>query len=109
MSNSECKRCGGGAVIARYSHVAQGACFACGKRPEAAPVAAMTRAEHIRGIRLLLDAAAERVGALGEWLDGEDGPMRGTVEQSIDAAPDDVATRARAAFAKLGARLYVAA
>jgi hypothetical protein len=99
-TTTDCKRCGGGSHIPRYSHVSQGACFACGRRPE--PVAHVaTRAEQIADIAHHLALLAAR-GA--DWAVSDDDRYTvGTqLAALVAAAPADVAARARVACARHG-------
>jgi len=102
MSKATCKRCGGGSVIARYSHVAQGVCFACGRKP-VAPVVHVSRATVIAEVTRVL---REMTAAGRRWETATSEIMPGvTLVAELDGwlmdAPDDVVSRARAAVARL--------
>ena len=105
-----CKRCNDEGMTA-HRHVAGGMCFACGRLPGGVVASPAVRAyarERVIGRLLGLLRRAEQERAAGTlaawWADVRDTSDDGSpgVRQVVAAAPEDVATRARAAFGKLG-------
>jgi hypothetical protein len=101
-ATTECKRCGGAKFLAHYRHVANGVCFACGRRLGGVAVAAPRRAEIINEIAKLLRQLTE---AGRNWTtDGEESyPTLGALEGWLEVAPEDVKARAVAAFERIAA------
>lgn len=112
MSKTECKRCGGEGM-GQHSR-AQGMCYLCGRMPAGqaqekleTPLCS-ARERSILDLKALLGNAAREhaAGELAEWLDfscgyGDPTTIQ-TIRAQVNAAPVDVAARARAAFARLG-------
>ena len=112
MSATECKRCGGNGTLAKFSHVAGGRCFACGRsavhhseQGNYAP----TRQQSISRLSALLAQAkthpehfAPMRGACGEM---EPAPQFEEAQRTLRVAPDDVRVRAIAAFSRIGIAL----
>lgn len=102
-SKTECARCGGGSYIGRYSHVASGVCFACGKAPVADRISeAQRRAESISTLAYCVDMA--RAGNLGRHV-APGHTVRDLAVSMVNAAPAYVALRACIAFGRLGVDL----
>jgi hypothetical protein len=108
----ECRRCKGEGM-GQHSR-ANGACYLCGRLPGeghavkevVAPADARWRS--IEDLRVLLANATreQAAGELAEWLDlscgyGDPTTLQ-TIRAQVNAAPADVASRARAAFARIG-------
>lgn len=103
MSKTDCKRCGGGSYIGRYSHVAGGVCFACGKPSAADRLSeAQRREESISTLRYCVDMA--RIGELGRSVHPGH-TVRDLAVSMINVAPAYVALRACIAFGRLGISL----
>jgi hypothetical protein len=103
-----CPRCSNRGCEA-YQHRDQGKCYVCGRLPEAmhehtggtSSVAQTPRERSIHQLLTMILCVQERVtnrARLSQWLE-----MSGAdLESELAAAPADVATRARAALAKMG-------
>ena len=110
MSATECKRCGGNGTLAKFSHVAGGRCFACGRSAARQDSEqgnhVPTRQQSISGLSALLAQAkthpehfAPMRGACGEM---EPAPQFEEAQRTLRVAPVDVRDRAIAAFGRLG-------
>jgi hypothetical protein len=113
MSATECKRCDGNGTLARFSHVAGGRCFACGRsavrddgeQGNYTP----TRQQSIARLFALVTQAkahpehfAPMRGACGDM---EPAPQFEEAQRALRVAPADVRDRAIAAFSRIGIAL----
>lgn len=106
-TTTPCGKCNGLGEIHAFAHNAGGRCFQCHgtgrieqSREDAARVATDRRAYVIKRLAWFIDAV-KISGA--KWLDKGDGSSREEVAELIASADKNVADRARAAFAKMGA------